>query len=110
MARWVSWLIRRVPASLYRPVRNSHREPVSVVVPVYQEDPVIFAHAIGYRLANSVVEIILVIAASDRLCQAVVSGSPVTGVMNRPAGRRDALTVRWERVPTPIVALVDSDT
>lgn len=52
MVRWVNWLIRRFPASLYRPVHNDHRESISAVVPVYQEDPVIFAHAIESWLAN----------------------------------------------------------
>jgi Glycosyltransferases, probably involved in cell wall biogenesis len=110
MVRWVSWLVRRVPASLYRPVHNSHREPVSVVVPVYQEDPVIFAHAIESWLANNVAEIILVIDASDRVCRAVASRYPVTVVITTTPGKRDALRVGWERATTPIVALVDSDT
>jgi hyaluronan synthase len=108
--RWVSWLVRRVPASLYRPVSNSHREPVSVVVPVYQEDPVIFAHAITSWLANNVAEIILVIDASDAICQAVAARYPVTVVITTVPGKRDALRVGWERATTPIVALVDSDT
>ncbi len=110
MVRWVSWLIRRIPASLYRPVHNSHREPVSVVVPVYQEDPVIFAHAIESWLANNVAEIILVIDASDKVCQAVAGRYPVTVVITTTPGKRDALRVGWEHATTPIVALVDSDT
>ena len=39
LVRWASWLIRRVPASLYRPARTGHFEPLTIVVPVYQEDP-----------------------------------------------------------------------
>jgi cellulose synthase/poly-beta-1,6-N-acetylglucosamine synthase-like glycosyltransferase len=110
MVRWVSWLIRRIPASLYRPVHNDHREPVSVVVPVYQEDPVIFAHAIESWLANNVAEVILVIDASDKVCQAVAARYPVTVVITTTPGKRDALRVGWEHATTPIVALVDSDT
>jgi cellulose synthase/poly-beta-1,6-N-acetylglucosamine synthase-like glycosyltransferase len=110
LVRWVSWLIRRIPASLYRPVRNNHYEPVSVVVPVYQEDPVIFAHAIESWLANNVAEVILVIDASDRICQEVAARYPVTVVITQTPGKRDALRVGWERASTPIVALVDSDT
>jgi len=110
MVRWVSWLIRRIPASLYRPVVNDHFEPVSVVVPVYQEDPVIFAHAIESWLANRVAEVILVIDASDRTCQAIAARYPVTVIITETPGKRDALRVGWEAASTPLVALVDSDT
>lgn len=110
MVRWVSWLIRRFPASLYRPVQNNHREPISVVVPVYQEDPVIFARAIESWLANDVAEIILVIDASDKVCQEVALRYAVTVVTTTIPGKRDALRVGWERAGTPLVALVDSDT
>src|SRR5205823_6553014 len=44
--RWLSWLVRQVPATLYRPVANDYRLPVTVVVPVYQEDPAVFADAL----------------------------------------------------------------
>ena len=110
MIRWVSWLIRRIPASLYRPVRNRHREPISVVVPVYQEEPVIFGYAIESWLANNVSEVILVIDASDRDCQTVAARYPVTVLITTTPGKRDALRVGWEHASTPIVALVDSDT
>jgi hyaluronan synthase len=110
MVRWVSWLIRRIPASLYRPVHNSHREALTVVVPVYQEDPVIFAYAIESWLANNVAEVILVIDASDRICQEVAARYPVTLIVTTTPGKRDALRVGWENAHTPIVALVDSDT
>ena len=52
LIRWSFWLVRRIPAALYRPVRNDFRLPMSVVVPVYQEDPVVFATAIESWLAN----------------------------------------------------------
>lgn len=109
MVRWVSWLIRRIPASLYHPVRNDHREPISVVVPVYQEDPEIFAHAIESWLANNVAEIILVIDASDKTCQEIASRYPVTVIVTDVPGKRDALRRGWEAAATPLVALVDSD-
>ncbi|MCH6172497.1 hypothetical protein MMF94_43145, partial [Pseudonocardia alaniniphila] len=46
LVRWSCWLVRRVPAVLYRPIENEHRASVSVVVPVYQEDPAVFTAAI----------------------------------------------------------------
>ena len=57
LVRWSFWLVRRIPAVLYEPVEGEHRAALSVVVPVYQEDPVVFAAAIESWLANRVDEI-----------------------------------------------------
>jgi hyaluronan synthase len=109
LVRWTSWLVRRIPASLYRPVRNNHREPISVVVPVYQEDPEIFALAIESWLHNGVDEVILVIDESDLVCQEIATRYPVTVIVTDVPGKRDALRRGWEAASTPLVALVDSD-
>lgn len=110
VVRWTPWFVRRIPAALYRPIRNRHREQVSVVVPVYQKDPAILALIIEAWLANDVAEVILVIDASDLVCQKIASRYPVTAVVTDVPGKRDALRVGWERARSPIVALVDSDT
>jgi hyaluronan synthase len=115
MFRWISWLIRRIPAAAYRPWRNGHFEEITVVVPVYQEDPVIFGHAIDSWLANRVSEVILVIDSSDLICQSVggryaAAGYPVRVLITDVPGKRDALKRGWEAAHTPLVALVDSDT
>jgi cellulose synthase/poly-beta-1,6-N-acetylglucosamine synthase-like glycosyltransferase len=110
MIRWISWLIRRIPAAMYRPWHNNHFEHMTVVVPVYQEDPVIFGKAIESWLANEVAEIILVIDASDLPCQRVARQYPVTLIVTDVPGKRDALRRGWEAARTPLVALVDSDT
>lgn len=108
--RWAMWLIRRVPAALYKPVENDFWLPISVVVPVYQEDPVIFARAIESWLANGVEEIVLVIDATDETCIAIACRYPVTIVVTDVPGKRHALRTGWEYCTTPLVALVDSDT
>lgn len=113
LARWSSWLVRRIPAALYRPAYNDHRMAISIVVPVYQEDPEIFAQAIESWLANEPDQIVLVIDVTDRTCQEVAARYPVTvvtTVVTEVPGKRDALRVGWERCRTPLVALVDSDT
>ncbi|HKS99613.1 MAG TPA: glycosyltransferase [Rugosimonospora sp.] len=110
MVRWIGWLLRRIPAAMYRPVRNRHYEAVTVVVPVYQEDPVMFGYAIESWLDNRVAEVILVVDASDRVCQEVAARYPVTVIITDVPGKRDALRVGWEAATTPLVALVDSDT
>ena len=108
--RWACWLIRRVPAVLYRPIVNNYRLSMSIVVPVYQEDPVIFAAAIESWLRNRVHEVILVIDASDARCQEIASRYPVTVLVTDVPGKRDALRKGWNASSTDLVALVDSDT
>ncbi|MGH3926866.1 MAG: glycosyltransferase, partial [Pseudonocardiaceae bacterium] len=110
LIRWISWLLRRTPAALYQPVLNSHWEPLSVVVPVYQEDPAVFRLALESWLANDVAEIICVIDETDLCSQAVASQLPVTVIVTSVPGKRDALRRGWEAASTPLVALVDSDT
>jgi cellulose synthase/poly-beta-1,6-N-acetylglucosamine synthase-like glycosyltransferase len=107
--RWAFWLVRRIPATLYRPVRNDHSASMSVVVPVYQEDPRIFELAIASWLQNAVDEVILVIDESDTLCQQVAARYPVTVIVTDVPGKRDALRRGWEAARTELVALVDSD-
>jgi cellulose synthase/poly-beta-1,6-N-acetylglucosamine synthase-like glycosyltransferase len=110
LIRWATWLVRRIPAVLYKPVINDHRLPLSIVVPVYQEDPKIFAAAIESWLANDVEEVILVIDESDVTCQDIASRYPVTVVITDVPGKRDALRRGWRAASTELVALVDSDT
>jgi len=110
LLRWVGWLVRRVPAAFYRPVLNDHSEPLTVVVPVYQEDPLILGYAIESWLRNDVAEVILVVDASDHTCRAVADRYPVRVLVTDVPGKRDALRRGWEAATTPLVALVDSDT
>ncbi|GAA0930157.1 glycosyltransferase [Pseudonocardia zijingensis] len=110
LIRWGTWLVRRIPAVLYKPVINEHRLPLSIVVPVYQEDPEILATAIESWLANDVEEVILVIDASDTTCQDVAARYPVTVLITDVPGKRDALRRGWRAARTELVALVDSDT
>ncbi|HVN11569.1 MAG TPA: glycosyltransferase [Kineosporiaceae bacterium] len=109
IVRWVFWLVRRIPATLYRPVRNDHRASMSIVVPVYQEDPQIFALAITSWLQNAVDEVICVIDASDTVCQEVAARYPIKVIITDVPGKRDALRVGWEAARSELVALVDSD-
>jgi glycosyltransferase involved in cell wall biosynthesis len=110
LVRWTIWLIRRVPAALYRPYVSGYQAPMSVVVPVYQEDPEIFAKAIESWLANDVAEVILVVDVSDVICLGVAARYPVTVIVTDVPGKRHALRTGWEAARTPLVALVDSDT
>jgi cellulose synthase/poly-beta-1,6-N-acetylglucosamine synthase-like glycosyltransferase len=109
VVRWAFWLVRRIPATLYAAVYNDHSASMSVVVPVYQEDPRIFEFAIASWLQNDVDEVILVIDESDTACQQVAARYPVTVIVTDVPGKRDALRRGWEAARTELVALVDSD-
>ncbi|MDO5697887.1 MAG: glycosyltransferase [Dermatophilus congolensis] len=108
--RWLSWAFRRIPAVLYHPVVSDYRAPLSIVVPVYKEEPELFARAIESWLANDPAEVILVIDSTDAVCQEIAARYPVTIVITDVPGKRDALRRGWEAASTPLVALVDSDT
>jgi cellulose synthase/poly-beta-1,6-N-acetylglucosamine synthase-like glycosyltransferase len=110
LVRWSFWLVRRVPAVLYSSVDAPFRSPLSVVVPVYQEDPEIFATAIESWLANGVDEVVLVIDSSDVICREIAERYAVTVVVTDVPGKRDALRRGWNAASTELVALVDSDT
>jgi cellulose synthase/poly-beta-1,6-N-acetylglucosamine synthase-like glycosyltransferase len=108
--RWVSWVIRQIPATFYRPVVNDHWEPLTVVTPVYQEDPELFRAAVESWLANDVREVICVIDYTDTRSVEIARGLGVTVIVTEVPGKRDALRRGWEGARTPLVALVDSDT
>jgi cellulose synthase/poly-beta-1,6-N-acetylglucosamine synthase-like glycosyltransferase len=110
LIRWGAWLIRRIPAVLYKPIENDHRASMSIVVPVYQEDPEILATAIESWLANQVEQVILVIDSSDLVCREVAHRYPVEVIITDVPGKRDALRRGWRAARTELVALVDSDT
>jgi hyaluronan synthase len=110
LVRWSFWLVRRVPAVLYRPIPHGPWLPMTIVVPVYQEDPQILATAIESWLRNGVFEVVLVVDASDLVCRQVAARYPVTVIITDVPGKRDALRLGWRHAATELVALVDSDT
>ena len=57
LVRWSFWLVRRVPAVLYRPIPDGPLLSMTIVVPVYQEDPKVLATAIESWLRNAVFEL-----------------------------------------------------
>lgn len=110
LLRWLSWLVRRMPAVLYRPVANDHREPLSIVVPVYEEDPETLQHALRSWIANDVAEVICVVDETDIRSMRICRAAGVTVLSTPVPGKRDALRRGWEHASTPLLALVDSDT
>ncbi|HSH31101.1 MAG TPA: glycosyltransferase [Candidatus Saccharimonadales bacterium] len=121
--RWSMWAARKIAARLfYRPLRapwpaDQPKPRVSVVTPVYNEDPDIFDQAVQSWIANGVAEVIAVIDYSntrqiisfqrdfgsrrDVSCRAIVTRKP---------GKRAALADGCAQASGEIIALVDSDT
>lgn len=122
--RWSFWLVRRVSGAFYRPNSKAWEQPaqrmsVSVVTPVYNEDPVIFERAMQSWIKNGVDEIVAVIDKSNTrhiieysrkylnnpkyktICRLIVTPKP---------GKRAALCDGIETARSDIIALVDSDT
>jgi cellulose synthase/poly-beta-1,6-N-acetylglucosamine synthase-like glycosyltransferase len=108
--RWLSWVVRQVPATFYRPVLIDHREPLTIVTPVYQEDPALFRAALCSWQANNVTEIICVIDVTDTGSIQIARELGATVIVTDVPGKRDALRRGWQAATTPLVALVDSDT
>ncbi|OGK34612.1 hypothetical protein A3A93_00900 [Candidatus Roizmanbacteria bacterium RIFCSPLOWO2_01_FULL_38_12] len=113
--RWTIWLIKRVIASFYRPVINRYKSAVSIVTPVYNEDPKIFKTALLSWKANKPDEIIAVIDYTDKKCIKVFdkfSSKFLNAklIITKKPGKRPALADGIRVAKSPVVALVDCDT
>src|SRR3989338_3565777 len=114
--RWSIWIIKKIVAKKYRPVNeNGYRNTLSIVVPVYNEDPHIFERALASWRSNNPDEIIAVIDHTDAVCierfkkfQRENKNSKLI-ITERP-GKREALSDGIKAAQYNIIALVDSDT
>jgi cellulose synthase/poly-beta-1,6-N-acetylglucosamine synthase-like glycosyltransferase len=108
--RWVMWLVKRIPAMFYRPIRNGYDTTATIVTPVYNEDPVLFRQAIESWIANGPDQIIAVIDVTDTACMAIAAEYPQVQVLpiDLP-GKRPALAAGVAQTTSEIVVLVDSD-
>jgi len=113
--RWGVWLVKRIMAALYRPDTGQYEANVSVVTPVYNEDPVLFRRALESWRDNGVAEIVAVIDYTDGKCIEVFKqfGQVFAGarlIVTTKPGKRPALADGIRAARSEIVALVDSDT
>lgn len=122
--RWSYWIARRVAASMYKPEftewpKDRPEPTVSLVTPVYNEDPETFEKAMQSWIRNGVSEIIAVIDKTNTRhiveferryiankdiktkCRMIVTPKP---------GKRAALCDGIERAKGDLIVLVDSDT
>lgn len=114
--RWSVWVVKKLCARRYRPTpENGHRPTLSLVVPVYNEDPEVFRRALASWRANHPQEIIVVADRSDTACIEVCSAvaredATLRLVVTDRPGKRQALADGIRLATHEIVALVDSDT
>src|SRR4051794_11427817 len=65
LTSWVVWFVRRTLSHRFRPTVNHHRETVSVVVPVYREDPDVLERCLRTWVSQGPSEVILVVDDRD---------------------------------------------
>lgn len=113
--RWGTWLLRKVISWFYRPTIGEYRASVSIVTPVYNEDPQVFTAALASWRANNPEEIIAVIDHADersiqefRKFSTEFPGARLI-VTDKP-GKRPALADGARAAKGEIIAFVDSDT
>ncbi len=114
--RWGVWLFKFITSSRYKPVEsNGYKATLSIVTPVYNEDPKIFREALESWRDNDPDEIIAVIDYSDKRCIEEFKKfqrkfKKARLIITEKPGKRPALADGIRASKGDIVALVDSDT
>jgi hyaluronan synthase len=122
--RWTVWLIKKIVASFYSPITPESNElnsrgtldfSVSIIVPVYNEDPKIFRRSLESWWKNKPGEIITIIDKSDKRCIAEFKEfqqgkDNLKLIITSKPGKRPALVDGILQSNGEIVALTDSDT
>jgi cellulose synthase/poly-beta-1,6-N-acetylglucosamine synthase-like glycosyltransferase len=117
--RWLVWGIKKTGATLYKPIQEdpsfSSNCTLSIITPVYNEDPKTFNFALHSWERNKPDEIIAVIDESDKDCIKVFrefckNRSWAKLIVTQKRGKRQALADGIREAKGVIVASVDSDT
>lgn len=113
--RWATWLFKKICALRYKPILTGSNKTLSIITPVYNEDPVVFKRALNSWQVNNPDEIIAVIDESDRACiesfeDFARDKSRMKLIITPKPGKRPALADGIKEARSEIVALVDSDT
>ena len=113
LTSWLVWLVRRTLSHRYRPTLNDHRETVSVVVPVYREDPDVLERCLRTWISQQPFEVILVVDDRDAQVLDRLRILDLAGVCVLPwrhTGKRGALGAGIRTARGDIIVLADSDT
>jgi cellulose synthase/poly-beta-1,6-N-acetylglucosamine synthase-like glycosyltransferase len=112
--RWGTWLVRRLVSLFYKPKKGNFHASVSIVTPVYNEDPDVFRQALASWRANNPLEIIAVIDYTDKECikefeEFSRQFDQAKLIVTEKPGKRPALADGIRATRGKIIALVDSD-
>jgi hyaluronan synthase len=112
--RWSVWIIRKIISLFYRSPKGTYETSLSIVVPVYNEDPELFQLALYSWEANRPDEIIAVIDYTDTSSIEIFENfaknfSGAKLIITKKPGKRPALADGTRAASSEIVALVDSD-
>lgn len=113
--RWSVWAIRKAISFFYRIPRGDYNGTLSIITPVYNENPKFFKLALESWKQNQPDEIIAVIDYTDKNNVSVFkefakSFSGARLIVTPKPGKREALADGVRVARSEIVALVDSDT
>lgn len=113
--RWSVWLFKKAISLFYRIPEGMYDTTLSVITPVYNEDPEMFKKALYSWKRNHPTEIIAVIDYTDTVCIGIFKrfskGYPQAKlIVTKKYGKRAALADGIKASTSEIVALVDSDT
>ncbi|OGK10813.1 hypothetical protein A2767_05865 [Candidatus Roizmanbacteria bacterium RIFCSPHIGHO2_01_FULL_35_10] len=113
--RWDVWLTKKVTGLFYRPKKAGYKASVSVITPVYNEDPKTFTTAIESWAKNNPDEIIAVIDYTDERSIKIFKefankNKSAHLIVTKIPGKREALADGIKTAKGEIVALIDSDT
>ena len=113
--RWSVWGMKKVTGLFYKPYPSGFKATVSVVTPVYNENPQTFKKALASWLKNRPSEIIAVIDYTDKKCIKIFKQfskkNPIAKLLvTKVPGKRPALAKGIKKAKGEIVALIDSDT
>ncbi|MBP9719109.1 MAG: right-handed parallel beta-helix repeat-containing protein [Candidatus Levybacteria bacterium] len=113
--RWSVWLFKELVGLRYKPQTKLYKASVSIVTPVYNENPQVFTQALVSWQKNKPAEIIAVIDYTDTKCIQIfkdfakkAKGAKL--IITKKPGKRPALADGIQAATSDIVALVDSDT
>jgi len=107
-------LVRRLVSLFYKPSKQNFHASVSIVTPVYNEDPDVFRQALASWRANNPLEIIAVIDHTDEKCikefeEFSHQFDQAKLIVTEKPGKRPALADGIRVASGEIIALVDSD-
>ena len=113
--RWGVWVFRKIVSVFYRVPDGKFQSTISVVTPVYNENPKLFRRALDSWANNKVDEIVAVIDYTDKTNIEIFENfsknfSGAKLIVTEKPGKRPALADGIRASQSEIVALVDSDT